>query len=114
MIMFFVDNNDKNTTMFIHIDEEFFEVFANYLKLDVKRTLKNEPYGFITPADLRQKILDLPHEWLLQQEERKQYVNGKLIIVKTRLTEKYIRELKSDFLRMSSLAEKKKCLIRWE
>jgi hypothetical protein len=114
MILFFVDNDDGETTMLMHIDEEFFYYISNYLKLDVQLTKDKKPFGIITPSELRQKILDLPHEWLLQQQEKKQYLNGKEIIVKTKFTEKYIRELKSDFLRMAKLAEKKKVLIRWE
>lgn len=114
MILFYVDNDDNETTMLIRIDEEFYYYIANYLKLDTQLTKDKKPFGAITPADLRQRIADLPHEWLLQQKEKKQYLNGKEIIVKTKFTEKYIRELKSDFLRMVNLAEKKKVLIRWE
>lgn len=111
--MFYVDT-DNETTILVHIDEEFFNYISIYLKLDNKLTEDKRPFGFITPSELRQRILELPHEWLLQQEERKQFLNGKEIIVKTKFTENYIRELKSDFLRMANLAEKKKVLIRWE
>jgi hypothetical protein len=114
MILFYVDNDDGDTTMLMHIDEEFFYYISNYLNLEVNLTKDKRPFGVITPAELRQKILDLPHEWLLQQQEKKQFLNGKEIIVKTKFTEKYIRELKSDFLRMAKLAEKKKVLVRWE
>lgn len=115
MIIFYVDNDIVGeTTMIIRVDEEFFYHLSNYLKLEVNYTKEKLPFGYITPTDLKQKILDLPHEWLLQQQEKKQFLNGKEIIVKTKFTEKYIRELKSDFLRMAKLAEKKKVLIRWE
>jgi len=114
MILFYVDNDDGETTMLMHIDEEFFHHIANYLNLEVQLTKDKHPFGVITPSELRQKVLDLPHEWLLQQQEKKQYLNGKEIVVKTKFTESYIRELKSDFLRMAKLAEKKKVLIRWE
>jgi hypothetical protein len=107
MITLFVDNDDS-TTMIIHIDDEFFYYLANYLKLG------NLSFGQITPSELQIRVKDLPHEWLLQQPEKKQILNGKEIIVKTKFTEQYIKELKIDLLRMALLAEKKKCLIRWE
>lgn len=112
MITFFVDGDDGETTMLIQMDEEFYYIMANYLRFEL--TARTTPHGFITGSELRQRILDLPHEWLLQQPQRIQYINGKKLVTQSKFTEKYIREIKNDLLRMSVLAIDKKALIRWE
>jgi hypothetical protein len=114
MIVFYVDvDGNDETTMFMHMDEEFFYTIANYLKLDVKKE-KGLPWGFISGSDLETKIKELPHEWILAKPEVKQMVNGQVITVQSRFTEEYIKKLKYDFLRLSRLAIEHKALIRWE
>lgn len=116
MITFYIDvdvDDNEITTMFIHIDDEFFKHISNYLKLENLKDQK-KPCGFITPSELEYKVNNLPHEWLLQQPEIQQLINGKLYIVQTKFTEKYIKELKKELIRMAKLAQDKNAIIRWE
>jgi len=113
IITFYVDVEDDGTTTFImHIEEEFYYTLANYLKFEL--SARTTPHGVITGSELKQRILDLPHEWLLKQPERVQYINGKKIVTQSKFTETYIKEIKNDMLRMAQLAIDKKAIIRWE
>lgn len=113
IITFYVDAGDDSETIFLmRIEEEFYYTLANYLKFDLNA--RTTPHGVITGSELKQRLLDLPHEWLLKQPERVQFINGKKIITQSKFTETYIKELKNDMLRMAQFAMDKKALIRWE
>jgi hypothetical protein len=113
MITFYVDVGDDGiTTMIMHIDDEFYYTLANYLKFDL--CARTTPHGYISGTELKQRILDLPHEWLLQLPEKVQHIGGKKIVTQSKFSEQYIRELKNDMLRMAKIAIDKKALIRWE
>lgn len=113
MITFYVDTGDDGiTTMIMHIDEEFYYLMANYLKFEP--SARTTPHGLISGSELKHRILELPHEWLLRQPEKIQYINGKKIVIQSKFTETYIKEIKNDLLRMADIAIDKKALIRWE
>jgi len=113
IITFYVDvGNDGETVFLMRIEEEFYYILANYLKFEL--SARTTPHGVITGSELKQRILDLPHEWLLKQPEKIQFINGKKMVIQSKFTEQYIKELKNDMLRMAQFAMDKKALIRWE